>query len=252
MVFMNFKKIITTTWLWTIGVISLIVLFLFFLLLWLVTLPFDRKHFISQKYTHYWGTFYLKILPIAKVEVIDKHKLIRDKAAIAISNHQSMVDIMVLFNAYAYFIWVSKIENFRMPILGWVMYMNGYISLKRDDPKTFIVMFEQITKALKDNRTIMMFPEGTRSITGELGRFKEGAFKAAIENKVSIIPIVLDGTGSSIPKEGISVNKSKRIVVKVLDEVPYEQFPSKNPSELKEYFKSIIANELINLRKHNM
>lgn len=246
---MNIKKILITTWVWTIMLISLVVFFIFFAILWTVTFPFDRKHFISQKYTQYWGKFYLKLLPIAKVEVIDKHKLKRDKAAIAISNHQSMVDIMVLFEVYAYYIWVSKIENFRVPFLGWLMYMNGYISLKRDDPRTFVKMFERMAKALRNNRTIMMFPEGTRSKNGEIGRFKEGAFKAAIENKVSIIPIVLDGTGSSIPKEGIAVNKSSRIIVKVLDEVPYEQFPSKNPAELKEYFKSIIAKELANLRK---
>jgi 1-acyl-sn-glycerol-3-phosphate acyltransferase len=243
------KKILVTAWVWTIGVISLMVLFVFFALLWIITFPFDRKHFAAQKYTQYWGIFYLKLLPIAKVEIIGKEKLRRDYAAIAISNHQSLVDILVLFDVYAYYIWVSKIENFRAPFLGWVMYMNGYISLVRDDPKTFIKMFERMSKALKNNRTIMMFPEGTRSKTGDLGRFREGAFKSAIENKVPIIPIVLDGTGSSIPKEGISVNKSNRIVVKVLDEVPYEKFPSTNPAELKEYFKAMIGKELENLRK---
>jgi 1-acyl-sn-glycerol-3-phosphate acyltransferase len=243
------KKLLITSWVWTVGVISLIVLFVIFAIIWTITYPFDRKHFVSQKYTHYWGSFYLKLLPIAKVEVIDRHKLKRDKAAIAISNHQSMVDILILFHLFAYFIWVSKIENFRTPILGWVMYMNGYISLVREDPKTFVKMFEKMSKSLQNKRTIMMFPEGTRSKTGELGRFKEGAFKSAIENQVPIIPIVLDGTGSSIPKEGISVNKSNRIVVKVLDEIPYEQFPSKNPTELKEFFKLIIGKELENFRR---
>ena len=105
-------------------------------------------------------------------------------------------------------------------------------------------MFENISKALKDNKTVMIFPEGTRSLTGEMGRFKEGAFKAAIENKVPIIPIVVDGTGRAVPKEGMLFKGRTKITVKVLDAIPYEQFPSNDPAVLKEYVKEIIDKEL--------
>ena len=105
-------------------------------------------------------------------------------------------------------------------------------------------MFENISKALKQGRTVMIFPEGTRSLTGDIGRFKEGAFKAAIENKVPIIPIVVDGTGRAIPKEGMLIKGRTKITVKVLDPIPYEQFPSYDPAVLKEYVKEIIQKEL--------
>jgi 1-acyl-sn-glycerol-3-phosphate acyltransferase len=90
----------------------------------------------------------------------------------------------------------------------------------------------------------MMFPEGTRSRNLEIGRFKEGAFKAAIDNKVPIIPIMLDGTGEVLAADGQKRKGRLKVTVKVLDEIPYEAFPSTDPSELKEYVKKIIADEL--------
>lgn len=112
-------------------------------------------------------------------------------------------------------------------------------------------MFEGISKALKENKTIMIFPEGTRSLTEELNRFKEGAFKAAIDNKVPIIPIVLDGTGKTVPKEGMTFSGKTKITVKVLDIIPYENFPSYDPAILKDYVRDIIDAELKLLRKRS-
>jgi 1-acyl-sn-glycerol-3-phosphate acyltransferase len=245
------RKFLTTVWIWFFGAVSLVLLFIPFFILKIVSWPFDRRGHCNMYYTSLWGILYLKILPIKRVEVIDKHKLKPCMKAVAISNHQSMVDIMVLFDVFPYYVWVSKKENFQAPILGWVMHLNGYIRLDRKNPKTFPKMYKKIAEKLAKNYTIMMFPEGTRSKNNEVGRFKEGAFKAAIDNKASIVPIVLDGTGTAIPKEGIVVNKGDRIIVKVLDEVPYDKFPTYNPAELKEYFRDLIAKELVALRSKN-
>lgn len=246
---MQVKKYFIAILVWMFLIITLFAIFVPYSLVWICTVWFDRKHYATQKFTQWWSSFYVLVYPFWTVKIIDKHKLKRDVAAIAVSNHQSMLDIMVLFHIYAYFIWVSKIENFRAPVLGWVMYLNRYISLNRNDPRTFPKMFEGITKALKQKKTIMMFPEGTRSKTNELGRFKEGAFKAAIENKVPIIPIVLEGTGRALPKDGVAVKGRTQIIVKVLDPIPYEKFPSYDPTILKEHVKGIIAKEIEELRR---
>lgn len=246
---MALKKFFITTVVWLVVVITMPTIFVFFALLWILSFPFDKKHYFTQKLTWMWCTFYVKIYPFWTVQLIDVHKLKRGRGQIAVSNHQSMLDIIFLFHAYAYFVWVSKIENFKTPVLGWVMYINHYISLQRNDPRTFPKMFEGIQKALKQDKTVMIFPEGTRSLTTQLGRFKEGAFKAAIDNKVSIVPIVLDGTGKILPKEGMVIKEKTKIVIKVLDEIKYEDFPSYDPTILKEYVKGIIATELEKIRQ---
>ncbi len=227
---------------WIIVGITLFILFIPYLILWIITYPFDKKHYAAKKYTQWWNTFYISILPSTYVDIENKEKLTREKACIVISNHQHLLDIVVLFHTFAYFIWVSKIENFKVPVLGWVMRMNGYISLKREDPRTFTKMFQDIKKALSENNPVMIFPEGTRSKSRNMGRFKEGAFKAAIENKVPIQPIVIDGSyiGLKTKKD----DPETHIRVKILDPVPYEKFPTYEPAQLKEYFRDIIQKEL--------
>jgi len=246
---MKLKTFFITILVWLVCGLSMITFFIIFFILWIFSFPFDRHHYFTQKLTWYWATFYVVVYPLWKIELINKDKLFKGRPCIAVSNHQSLLDIMILFHLYAYFVWVSKIENFRVPVLGWVMTINRYIRVNRNDPKTFPKMFEGITKVLKNNKTVMIFPEGTRSLNGEVGRFKDGAFKAAIENKVSIIPIVLDGTGRLLPKEGVKISGKTKIIVKVLDEIPYHKFPSNDPQVLREFVKDIIAKELIQLRK---
>lgn len=227
---------------WGIVGITLLIIFIPYAILWLVTYPFDRRHYAARKFTQWWGAFYFSLLPDTKLQVENKEKLSKGKASIVISNHQSLIDILVLFRTFAYFIWVSKAENFQVPSLGWVMRMNGYISVKREDPKSFPKMFEDIKKALANHEPVMIFPEGTRSGSRKMGRFKEGAFKAAIDNSVPIQPIVIDGSYIGLKKS--KKDPSTVIKVRIMDPVPYEKFPSYNPSELKEYFRDMIQKEL--------
>ena len=241
---MKLKRKLVSLLVWLFFGITMVVFFAFYLTLWILSYPFDRKQYFVQWLTWCWCSVYVKVYPFWKLELINKEKLVRNRACVAVSNHQSLLDIMVLFYLHAYFIWVSKIENFKAPILGQVMRINRYISLVRNEPKTFSKMFTDISKALKSNRTIMIFPEGTRSLTENLGRFKEGAFKAAIDNKVPILPIVINGTGKAIPKNGKTFSGKTKITVKVLDPIPYESFPSYDPAILKEYIKGIIEAEL--------
>jgi 1-acyl-sn-glycerol-3-phosphate acyltransferase len=242
------KKTLESVIIWAFSALSLIIIFVFFSIVWILTIPFDKEHRMTQKFTRIWASFYIKVFPFWYLEIIDKNKITDGKPMVAVSNHQSLLDIMVVFSLYSHFIWVSKIENFRVPILGWVMTANGYISLKRNNPRTFPKMFEDIARALKKNKIVMIFPEGTRSQTAEMGRFKEGAFKAAIDNKVPILPIVLDGSWRSMSKERKAFSGKTKITVKVLDEISYEKFPSLEPSVLKDYVKGIINEELQKLR----
>ncbi len=238
------KRFLISIIVWLVCGFTMTVFFIVFVILWLIACPFDRQHYFTQKLTWYLASFYVYIYPFGDIDFIDKHKLVKNKACIAVSNHQSLLDILILYHLYAYFMWVSKVENFSIPALGWMMTINGYIRVSRNDPKTFPKMYEGITKALKNNRTVMMFPEGTRSLTGKIGRFKDGAFKSAVENKVSILPIVVYGTGNLLPKNGMAISGKTKIIIKVLDEIPYEKFPSYDPQILKEHVKNIIADEL--------
>jgi 1-acyl-sn-glycerol-3-phosphate acyltransferase len=191
------------------------------------------------------------IFPSLKVSIQGKEKIKSGKPYVIVSNHQSMIDIIILFRISYFLLWVSKKENFHVPVLGQVMWLNGYVYLDRNNPRTFQKMYENCANILKRNMPLMVFPEGTRSKDGNLGRFKDGAFKMAIDNKVSIIPVVLDGASSILPKKGFIIQGHHPVTIKVLDEITYESFNTDNPSVLKETVRNVIASELEKIRQQN-
>ncbi|MCK7516184.1 MAG: 1-acyl-sn-glycerol-3-phosphate acyltransferase, partial [Desulfobacterales bacterium] len=80
-----------------------------------------------------WGAFYAHVNPSWKVRVIDRKNFRNDRTYVVVSNHQSQLDILVAFNLYKHFKWVSKAEIFMISFVGWNMYFNRYIKLVRGD-----------------------------------------------------------------------------------------------------------------------
>jgi 1-acyl-sn-glycerol-3-phosphate acyltransferase len=149
-----------------------------------------------------------------------------------ISNHQSILDILVLYSLFRHFKWVSKIENFHLPVVGWNMSLNRYIRLDRQRSKSFLKMIRDAEKSLSEGNSVMIFPEGTRSLDNHFRSFKEGAFVIALRSKKPILPIVLHGTGDAIPKKGFVLRKNSNIRVRVLEPVPFESFSHMTAAEL--------------------
>ena len=98
----------------------------------------------------------------------DARRSRRDVAYVMVANHQSLLDILVLFRLFVHFKWVSKIENFRVPCIGWNMSLNRYIKLRRGDRESVEQMMAACERTLAEGNSIMMFPEGTRSPDGRL------------------------------------------------------------------------------------
>src|SRR5690606_16085028 len=128
-----------------------------------------------------------------------REKIRRGETYVMVANHLSLLDILVLFRLFRHFKWVSKIENFRIPFIGWNMRLNRYIPLRRGDRTSVIQMMAACEETLASGSSIMMFPEGTRSLTGELKEFKTGAFELALKTRRPILPILLAGTANALP-----------------------------------------------------
>lgn len=94
----------------------------------------------------------------------------------------------------------------------------------------------------------MIFPEGTRSRTGEIGKFKEGAFRLALQTKTDIQPMVLDGTSRAIPKSGWILTGREEMVLKVLDPIPYDEFKEMKAGILSDHVHAILDKELKEIR----
>ena len=223
--------------------LSSIFLFICALILWMFTVFFDKRLVILHYFSSFWASLYLWIMPAWSVS-IEGRENIKKKTYVVVSNHQSLLDILVAFRIFFPFKWVSKAEIFRLPFIGWNMTLNRYIKLIRGDKESIRRMLQDCRKTLATGSSIFMFPEGTRSETGHLRRFKPGAFILAKENKVPILPIVINGTRDALPKKSLKFHGNHTIKVKILEEIPYETFAALSDEETTAMVRSRIAEQL--------
>ena len=230
-------------------IITCIILFFPALLIWLITMPFDRKKIILHQYTCFWGALYTWVTPSWKMKVIDRKKFRRNRIYVVISNHQSQLDILVAFNLFRHFKWVSKAEIFKVPFVGWNMYLNRYVRLIRGDKESIEQMMKVSEERLREGSSVYFFPEGTRSADGEVKKFKPGAFILAHKLKLPILPIAISGTIKALPKYSMNYHGVHNLYLKVLDEIPYETFANMSVEDTAEYAKGKIVEGVNSLLK---
>lgn len=216
------------------------------LLLCALTAPFDRKRRILHGYTCWWATLYLRCLPGCRIRVLGREKIAPNTAYVLTANHQSMTDIMALSALAVPFKWVSKREAFRLPFIGWNMYLNQYVCVDRGNIRSVRDTMAACKRWLDMGVPLMMFPEGHRSPDGELIDFHDGAFRLAISANCAVVPIVVDGTHSIY--RGLKVKPYPgTIAIHVLDPIAPAEFGGK-VSKLREHVFHMIKQELASIR----
>ncbi|HVN83615.1 MAG TPA: lysophospholipid acyltransferase family protein [Candidatus Binatia bacterium] len=229
---------------WGFIVVSSIALFPVALLIWAVTAAFDRRLVVLHQFTCFWASLYSWLNPVWRVRIEGRRRIRPGIAYVMVANHQSLLDILVLFRLFAHFKWVSKIENFRVPAIGWNMSLNRYIKLRRGDRASVERMMQACEQTIADGNSIMMFPEGTRSPDGRLRAFKEGAFILAQRTGAPLLPIVVHGTSRALPKRGFVLRGRHYIRIRVLDEIPHTTFAHKPVALFTQEVRDLIAAEL--------
>jgi len=185
---------------WPYLILSSAVLFWPALAIFLCTFAWDRRLRLLHRYTSAWGGHYLAWAPFAGVEVTGRENVPEGRAYVFVSNHQSMVDILAVFATGLDYKWVSKVENFYAPFIGWTMVLNRYVPLRRGHLPSILRMFRRCEAALAGGSSVFVFPEGTRSPDGSLQRFFRGAFVLSARNEAPVVPVVIDGTGEILGK----------------------------------------------------
>ncbi len=125
---------------------------------------------------------------------------IGERAYVVIANHESTADPFLLSWLPWDMRWVAKEELFKVPIIGWAFKFSGDIPLRRGDGESVRATMAECKRSIEHGISIMMFPEGTRSKTGRLLPFRDGAFRLAIETGVPVLPVAIVGTRDCIRK----------------------------------------------------
>ena len=174
--------------------------------------PFDyKKGKILGFIVKYWAKTIFKTMNI-NVRVIGLDKLDRNADYIFAPNHASSLDIPLILGFLPFWIVpISKIELKWIPFLGWAMQAAGHVFVDRRDHEKAMLSIAKIKNSLlKNPRSILIFPEGSRTNDGKVNQFKTGGLSIGISTKISIVPVAIDGTFESLSKH------SKKFVNKLL------------------------------------
>lgn len=134
---------------------------------------------------------------------------IRERGYVVVANHESTADPFLLSHLPWDMRWVAKEELFHLPLLGLLMRAGGDIPIRRGERSSVVEMMAECRRALDAGIPIMMFPEGTRSKTGELLPFKDGAFELAIAAGVPVLPLALAGTKDCRRKDSLWFGRAR-------------------------------------------
>ncbi len=244
----KFLLVLLSVLLWIYFVISSLILTPLAILILVLTFIPDPNLRILSKFSCFWGAQYIWVIPLWRLKIYGRDKINDRKLQILVVNHQSLADILVMNSLFKHFRWTSKVENFRIPLVGWTLHLNRAIRIYRGAADAWHKFEAQAVKTLSQGNSLLIFAEGTRSKNGNIGKFKEGAFRLALQTKTEIQPLVLDGTSKAIPKSGWVLTGRQDMVLKVLDPLPYESFKDMTPSQLAEKVHGIIAAALNEIR----
>jgi len=141
----------------------------------------------------------------ARLEV-DRGTLLFDRPYLFVANHASIIDIPALFHALPVELrFIVKRELGRVPFLGWYISAMGMIFVDRGARSQALASVRHASTLARDGQSVVSFPEGTRSRDGRIGPFKSGAFLAAIEAGVPVVPVAIAGAGLVLPPSGFRV-----------------------------------------------
>lgn len=123
-------------------------------------------------------------------------------------NHQSFFDIWTLLAFLPVdFKFILKQELMKIPLLGPAMTQAGYIGIERKDPRKAVKSIALAAQRIKDGASVLIFPEGTRSVDGRLQSFKRGGFKLAFKSGCDIVPVIINGSHRIATKGSLRINK---------------------------------------------
>lgn len=162
---------------------------------------------------------------------------------VVVANHESFVDILLISHLPWEMKWLSKSEFFKIPAVGWLMRLAGDIPLVRGDASSVADAMAQCAVRLDQRVSVMIFPEGTRSASGELGSFKDGAFRLAIEQQVPVLPLAVHGTRTALRKHDWRFGYSEA-AVHVLDPIPTAGLTVDDVASLRDRTRQVIAAKL--------
>ena len=216
------------------GLIFLLILFIPSLIL--------PQHIVTLggKFLGYWTSFCLKYIMATKIEVKGKENLINNQKYFVVSSHQSIFETFFLQTIFENPVFILKKELIKIPLFGWYLKKLGCISIDRNKiSKENLNFSNEVSKVIKNtNKTLIIFPQGTRKNFNDRSAFKKGFARIYNDLEIACLPVAIN-SGKVWPKNGRLIS-NKHITVSILNILP----PGKEQNKFATDVEQIIYNEL--------
>jgi 1-acyl-sn-glycerol-3-phosphate acyltransferase len=178
---------------------------------------------LSYYPARFWGRTICRLCFVT-VKISGLENLDPQQSYVVVCNHQSMFDIFVVYGWFPFiFKWMMKAELRRIPLVGKACEAAGHIFINRSNPIEAKHSLEKAEAQLQNGVSVVVFPEGTRTDTGEMGKFKRGAFRIATDLSLPIVPVTLRGSFERMHRNSCIVNPGiiEMHIHKPINVVPY-------------------------------
>lgn len=172
---------------------------------------------IPHKIAKLWAKVILKAC-LTKVIITGVENISQQKSYIITPNHQSYFDIFVLLASLDLnFKFIAKASLFKIPFLGWSMKRLGYIAIDRENLRSALKSVKKSTELIKNKTSILIFPEGTRSLDGKLLSFKKGGLNMFLkQGGITVLPVAIKGTVNILRKNSLAVYPRQKVELHIL------------------------------------
>jgi len=201
----------------------------------------------AHKVANLWARMLLW-LTSTRVNVIGRENVLLGKPQIFMANHQSDFDILIVMaHIPGQFRWIAKKELFKIPIFGKAMRSAGYIEIDRQNHEKAMKSLDEAAQKIREGKSVVTFPEGTRSKDRTIKPFKQGLFHLAIKAGVPIIPISIIGAHEIMPKRTLKFRPGK--ITMIIDRpVDVSGYTIETRGELIERVRGIIVRNYESVR----
>lgn len=199
---MSFSTLWRTVVAWSGGILLTLILLPPGLLL-LALDPVKQR--LVTPFVVFWARTILKLCFIS-VTVEGAKPLKKIKSAVFVANHQSLVDVFLLLAYPGCRIgFLAKKQTLWIPLIGLLMLMLGHITVDRSNPRSSLRSVKRCIRAVSKGRSIAIFPEGTRTLDGNMRTFKSGSLKIPLRSGAPVVPVTICGTLNVMPKNTFGV-----------------------------------------------
>jgi 1-acyl-sn-glycerol-3-phosphate acyltransferase len=232
---------IISAWVWLVFIMVVATSSLFLFILQPLIIELDHEGKIAHRLLFICAKTILFFNPLWKVTWVNRENLLKNGPFIIAPNHTSLADAIVMALLPIHAKWITKAGIFKVPFIGIMMRLAGHIATLRGDSESGIKSIDKSGEWLAKGVSILIFPEGTRSRDGMLGRFKSGAARLAILANRPLLPVSIQGAFDSIRADSW-IFKRAHITITIGESISVD--PTLKPALLNNHLRERIMHML--------